>query len=1354
MGGLSRNQGDNPILGYFSRLFLHQAFGVKRRNLSNISGSFMFADLSGFTAMSDQLSVKGRSGAEELASMINSLFDPLLKIVFSHGGDVIKFGGDSVMVVFRGRKHTLRAYRCGSSLLGSLGQLFRVTTSAGEFPIAIHIGIADGRSISSIVGIRGKRQDHLICGPGPREAIEAAERAGPGEIYISRESLAKIDPGGDRGERRERFIKLKPETTTVNKKSYRPGPLDLNRYSLDSFLIPGLGEMIGKSAQGAIDGEHRHITAMFIGVDGWWSNLSSRKGAAAEIYRKVNHHISELFRITERYGGNIARLDNSHGGERALVLFGAPVLRENAPSDAAAAAFEILNITEKISGSAARPLRIKIGINSGVSYVGDVGGSIRREYTAMGKEINLAARLMDHAEWGEIIAGENTVNACGTSLKIIAGKEVGLKGIDKPVPILKVIGYKDDTAREIKRLDLIGRERELAAIAGYVSSLKDGSGDVLQLFGEAGAGKSVLIEQAYCDLSKSDIVTIKTACYQHSSNTPLAPIADILKQILGISDEDKKEIRKEKTRAGLAKISALEWEALIAGFSGYSARPTPEIVNLSESSRRARLFQIIYSLIARRLRERPGCLIIDDLHWADDTTIEFLKRYQGKLCRNKIGLIIAARFSENTLRFESGIILEPGMLDDSGSERLFKAAGGAELPLELTRKIIKVSGGNPFYLEEMGKAVGEIGTAIWTDETAIPESIERVITARIDRLDELVRTTIKTASVIGRVFGYKDLYHIFPVKGEKRKLPSYLRKSVELDITPLVNFEPAREYRFKHILTRDVAYEGLSYKVRRGLHGDLARYYQDERRSRGIGIELVGFHYERSDNPRRAVPFYLLAGISFARAFSNLEAIYYLKKIPELLGDDGNKRLLSRSYYELGKVFKLTGDYDEGERYLSLAAEICPAGLRWQKESLKELSELFRITGAFDKASDVLDELSRIDIGDPWSYMVYQNGMGEIARRRGNPEDAVGYLSEGLEKGIGVHGAVRAQVLNNLGICYWTLGNLDGAIKAYNEAKEIYEANRDLQGIAKIANNLGIIFELKGDFASAARLYGESAEIFRKIGNVRSEGYCYGNLATNFIARGLPGPAKDYIERAMGIFIDIDDRDSEALTAGNLADWYALTGDNEKALKECEKALLLAGETENEELICETRIRKARLNFDRKIDNSLLLESLRREAVERKWRDLELKTEFYMLEEEIQGSRFSYESLALYLDALDRKDPPPEIKCGIRKIRTVILFKESAFHLARRSLLEAYKISLKSDLVSAAREIILLYAALFELPPFKFQSKIDRLESRMLDGLEPAIRRIYVRMLDEKLTMLTEAVRKQPKSRAAVSFFK
>jgi class 3 adenylate cyclase/tetratricopeptide (TPR) repeat protein len=1306
-----------PILGYFSKLALDQAFlAGNRERVAQIEGSFLFADLSGFTAMSDKLGSLGRLGAEELAAIINGVFDPLLGILRSHGGDVVKFGGDAFLAMFCGGGSMGAAAACGLALIDRLSSSDRVKSGAGEFPIAIHAGLSSGRGLSAIVGGRGARLDHLICGPDISRAYAAAEAAGPGEIFISGETDMTAGIEYESVDSKPPFVRLTGAPEIELRKDDDVSPPEIDPEHLNQFLPSVLWEKMTTSTTGRVEGEHRPITAMFIGVDGWHKNLSS----PGNTFDSINRHIAGIFEITEKYGGNVVRIDPSVVGERALVLFGAPVMRENAPRDALEAALDLIELTAEISGSLPENLRIRIGVNSGPAYVGDVGGSHRREYTAMGKEINLAARLMDEAEWGGIIAGRSTLEACDGKFDIEQKHTVRLKGIEKPIRLESVKGRAAAGVVSRKSKTLVGREKEILEIEKFVSRSAAGKGSLMMISGEAGSGKSVLVEKAILELRRKRVIVFQAACFQHMANIPLYPLGEILCGLLGIGRDDQLEIRKKKLRAALDDSGAAYWEGLVSRLAGYTVKDTPEIRHLSETVRRNRTFQLLFDLLVTLNRERSACIVIDDLHWSDASTLEFLNRYAGHSAGTGIDWLLAFRPDPQIPRYESSMNIDLGPLDGGSSARLFESIAGEAIPNDILADVVKTSGGNPFYLEEIARAARDVGVTEWTKTRDIPDSIERVITARLDRLDEAVKATIRTASVIGRVFEVQDLESIFPIDNEKGRLREYLERSAELDITPLRQREPAVEYEFKHIMTRDVAYSGLSFGARRKLHSSLARRYRIARRERGIGLELIGHHYENSEDRVMAVPYYLAAGLAAARSYSNSEAVHYLGKVIEILGPEGNRRMACRAALGLGRILKLTGDYRGAESRLRNVIAVLPDGKFWKKRAFKELSELYRVETDFENAKKALFELLETDRDDPDTGAVFQNGMGEIDRRRGELESALGHFREAAGCRGRIKAANLAQILNNMGITLWMTGRLDEALGCYREAEEIYGQGRNLQGTAKILNNSAIIFEQKGDLLSAAERYGRAAEVFEKIGDIRSFGFCLGNLATNCITRGLPGKAREYADKALGLFRRIDDRNSYALTLGNLVDWHYLTGDYEASAETYKKAMNLAGELANEELVCEMEIRQAKLLAASHTGKALsLMGSALEKSGRKKWRDLELKAEFHMLEIETLYSRAGITQAELGgLERLLRKDLTPELACAAMKIKGLLLFGSGNFRGAGAALMAAYKMARRSDLALDMWEILSIYGSLWKDCAEAAAGRTIALQSRILDGLE------------------------------------
>jgi len=1277
----------------------------------------MFVDLSGFTAMSDKLSASGRLGSEELAVVINRVFDPLLEIIRDHGGDVVKFGGDAVLVLFRGIKQSANSVACAGKLLAKIGNNYKATSSVGQFPIAIHIGIKRGKALSVIVGKCGERNDHLICGPDISQSYVAADTAGPGELCICEQTLQKV-PGLKTNRRGDyHIVNLSSiKSTSGNRRASIAANVRMS--SLKPFIIRQIWDKITGSKT-HLDGEHRPVTAVFIAIDGWYGNLSAaEKGRRG--FRKLNDHICRVFSTVEKFGGNIVRLDVSEYGERALALFGAPILRENAPEDALRAALEITALSEKFSSRLNQPLRVKIGVNSGTCYVGDVGGSCRREYTAMGKDINLAARLMAKADWGEIICGPAALEACGDSFEIASKGRCILKGIVEPIELSQVMGIAEGKERWQSKIELVGRDKEIAILHTFAENCANGSPEIQRIFGEAGSGKSVLTEIALKDFRNKGIRTLISACFEYTSNIPLYPLEVILRGILDIKDSDDKQTRRTKLLDVLEAVGESEWEGLISRLAGYSVNPTAEINHLTEEAKRNRIFHLLKSILIWAFSGKQGCIILDDMHWSDATTIEFLQKYGEKLRENKIGVLLVSRPSDIVPKFESSTDIKLGLLEREASIALFNSIIGGKVPPKFVDEIVKTSGGNPFYIEEMAKAVRDMGIDSWNETLGVPDKIERVITARIDRLDEMIKTTIRTASVIGRIFGLEDLSEIFPVKHKKSRIPSYLEKSAELDITPVEKTEPVIEYGFKHILTRQVAYSGLSFKTKRDLHLALARHYRRNRIVRGIAPELIAFHFENSQRPLLAAPYYFRAGLVNSRSFSNSEAIHNYSKALEILESGNNTGLKCRAHLGLGSIYKLVGDYDNSEKHFRSAIDLSPSNRIWKREAFRKISELYRIKSEFEKAKEALDNLMTIAGDDPGIAAVYQNGLGEIARRKGDLATAGQSFRDALIMKDKIDPKLRAQILNNLGITSWMSGGLDKAFEAYEESLEIYRANRDLQGMAKISNNTGIVLEQKGDLYRAAQYYSEAGEVFQKIGDRRSQGYCYGNLATNYILRGLLNQSRNYINKALELFEEIGDKNAVVMTMGNLSDWYYLCGDFESETAHINKAFAMAAEIENLELVCENEIRFARFKpSGNRLESVAKLENALAKARESKWHELELKAEYDIaLWKVLGGESDDVDDIFGRLNALKEQEPPQDILSGIESMASLLYFRTGRLENSRKSMLNAYKIAAKSDLCHRRLIILVLLENLFDFAGEKIRDRQEKLLSRILDGIQ------------------------------------
>jgi len=1145
---------------------------------SMIECSLLFADLSGFTAMSEKLAQLGRIGGEKLAEIMNGCFDSLLGLVFSADGDIIRFGGDAFLAMFTGKDDCLRASRCAAELINWIEGNGTITTGVGEFKLGIHAGLNRGLVYNLYLGTT--RKDHLFCGDTVEKTYAAADIAGLGELAVTQEagrSLGDIKFDSSRDGHYIRNIFTSSGHPQPTKRNQPISHTSVIPSTLNSFLITGLDQQLHYN-NGQVEGEHRILTSLFIGIDSIRKNLEADTDRSTPVIHEFHDKLNV---IIECHGGAFARMDSSGSSEKMLIFFGAPQSRGLDAANCLEAIIEIKSLLPRINKKLSFPLKLRYGVNSGLCFVGDVGGKYRREYTAMGDAINLAARLMSKADYGDVYIGDETYRSCKSDFQIDKIGYIDVKGKSKPVMIYSLTGEK---AHRRHNETIIGREDEIRQAERFITALPENVKKILLVSGEPGAGKSLLSEKIKSIATDHKLNAVESACFRHTSDTPYAPFKTVLQGLLKLPHQPTKKLCRQKLKETLQAIGNAEWECLIGPLLDYYPPVPPEIRNLPEDIKKSKITAVLGQMICYLSKLNRNIIFIDDIQWIDNTSLELTKSIIRS--EDAPGFVFISRpsriYEQLKSKVSSSEIFLSGLSDDY-SKLLFQTIlGHQDTPNSTLDKIVEKSGGNPFYLEEMAKAFIELGPEKFSADGGIPSQIESVITARIDNLGEMVKKTIRTASVIGRVFNFSVLKSIFPDRKRTGKLPEYIKELAHLDLTPLERSQPVIEYIFKHILTQEVAYNGLSFSARKKLHLQTADFYATRKRLAKINPDIPARHYLIAEEEAKALPFFYLAGNKAASEFANDEALKFYDKVITLSKKLGDHQALIKTYRRRGTLSGQIGDFETAEKDFLAIKNLAENDLELLTYSLKQLSLIYRKTAKYDKASQTIDELENYGVNNPELEVFCLNGRGEITRRRGQLADCRTMLLKALKIGEenAVPSAQMAVLYNNLGICYWGLGKLTEANKYYKQAYRLYRQLKDLSGQSKITNNMGILSDEMGKLNIAAKSYEKAEKIFKRTGESRSEAFACANLGTNLTTRGLLADSYEKLIRAKMIFEKIGDLHSLAYITGDIGDIYYHIFDKANAIIFYNDAMQKARKLKDEEFILLSKIRILNVEID------------------------------------------------------------------------------------------------------------------------------------------------------------------------------
>jgi class 3 adenylate cyclase/tetratricopeptide (TPR) repeat protein len=1213
---------------YFPDFLLNRVRSGKPLNpakVISLSGGLLQADASGFTQMSDKLSPLGPKGAEELTEIFNGFFFSMLKVIFAHGGDVLKFGGDSLLVLFEGKGGAKKAIRAALAMQEEMKSFRSIPTSGGNFFLALHVGINTGKFWALSLGEPTRKLELTVLGENINSTIRCNEAAQAGEIRLTKECWRQLKDQIQIEKDDPQFFRLEGLKKKLTSGIKSAGALrtygnpEKVLKSLLPYLPRGIYEKIeAEPARTSLDSEHRKITIIFLNLLYTCKLLTDVALNKKDARLALNRCFETVQQVVADHGGAITRIDPYNVGDKVLILFGAPVAQEDDEQRAIVCALRINEKLMRLNANSPYPIEPRIGINTGDAFCGEVGSAERKEYTVMGKDVNLAARLMSKADPGEIMVGSQTFQAVSSNF-VATRVKLEAKGISDPVIAFKVkeLSKSQPTAggsehRQTEKMPIVGREREIRQVDQLIKKVIRGEGQLLSIVGEAGIGKSRLTEKILELCADHRVKGILVDCQYYGANTPLLPWTDAVKSYLGIKEADDPAAKAQKLTRSLENIDSDRWAPLFNDMLGLSVPENEWTKFLDGKTRKERLFDTILKLTLRRSSNSPDYLIFEDIHWIDLTSLELLLMLSQKVPQQPLFVVLVHRPELSLGDFEQAKNYHQIRLKELEKEDALNLASvhleSAALPEQMERLVWEKSRGNPLYLQELIHSLRDSGHIAWNPESGryemrcqpeqikIPDTVQDVIMARIDKLDEMGRKVIKTASVIGRVFSFDTLSTVLSSSTSQSKLKYWLEYLDKLDLVPLKETQPSLEYMFKHALTQEVAYNLLPFAQKRKLHLKIGNHYEKKfKDSLEERCELLAHHYENSDNLNKAFLYLIKAGKKGKRGYANQEAIRFLDRAEMIYRQDSTQGRLKRQIKsatalmlelseERGQVYKLIGEYDKAEKNFSTMLDLSMKGPNQslQVRALNLLAELHWLRGDYSSSQSCAYKAHKIsllcndEVGLAWSY----NNHGDISRRQGGFEEALECYRSSLNcyKRINDDEGI-ANTYNNMGICYWSMGSLTHAAEHLKRALRSREEAGDKLGEAKTRNNLALIYQDRGELLESLKMLTSALEIFKKLGDKRNSGYCLGNLGTIYKSRAEFSQAVKAFQDSIQIFSEIGDQHALTYSIGNIGDVQLKMGNLQEAKTCYDATLSSAGELGDEELESETLSRFGEFHF-------------------------------------------------------------------------------------------------------------------------------------------------------------------------------
>ncbi|HEY7655029.1 MAG TPA: adenylate/guanylate cyclase domain-containing protein [Methylomirabilota bacterium] len=1011
--------------------------------------------------------------------------------------------------------------------------------------------------------------------------------------------------------------------------SRAPAPLAY-RSPVATYTPRHLADKILRS-RSAIEGERRQVTVLFADIAGF--TTLAEKIDPEDVHRIVDRCFDLITAEVHRFEGTI----NQYTGDGVMALFGAPIAHEDSPRRAVHAALAIQrairDYDRERQAQGGLPLQMRIGLHTGPVVVGKIGDDLRMDYTAVGDTTNLASRLQQAARPGSVVVSEATHAALGGFFETLDLGETAVKG-RAPARIFEVLRARARRSRLAAAVErgltrLVGRSREVGSLLERFAEVKAGHGQIVSLAGDAGIGKSrLLLEFRRAAMEGDDRPTwLEGQCVSFGQSIPFLPLIEQLRLNFHVEEFDGEPEIIAKVEHAMRRMGELEPHIPYVRYL-LSVDPGDRgVLDMEAGARRRKCFEALRALSLRGARLRPLVLVFEDLHWSDAGTEEYLASMADAVASVPLMLILTYRVGYAppvpARSFHTALTLHALSQEDAVTMARH-LLGADDLPPAVRQALLDKAEGVPLFIEEVTKTLLDLGTlrregdgyrvAEGAGTLDVPDTIQGIIMARLDRLGEDGKRTVQLASVIGRQFLGRLLQR---VAGLTERLPELLEELKELEIIYELALAPEPAYIFKHALIQDVAYQSLLRERRRELHRAVGMAIEEIYADRlAEHAEELAHHFQNGGEWQKAFTYLVRSGDRAKAAYANQTALdLYARALeasarstpppaPALIMDVHHRRgvvlrLLARypdsiaEFERMGEVARSGGDrIREGEALVEIAysqfltfnneaighcrrfaqdalaigretadqhvvaRSLCYLGLAAQADGeVAEGDRLFEESLGIARAGGFADTVA---VSLTW-LGAHANWRGEFARAIETSRQA-GAAARAINDGLSELLALAFACLSQIGLGEYTeaLATIDDGLAKARDRNNSFIVGR-------LTNTLGWLYQELGDFRRATEYNREAAEIGRRTKNANVE-------VSSLINLGLDELYLGDARRALALMEETQDRvEKHAFGAHRwrwsnhlsayLSEALLAIGDPARALEQADKAFRQARAT-------------------------------------------------------------------------------------------------------------------------------------------------------------------------------------------------
>jgi class 3 adenylate cyclase/predicted ATPase len=1058
-------------------------------------GSALFADVSGFTPLTEALvrEYGPQRGAEEITANLNRVYDALIAQIHQYGGSVIGFSGDAITCWFDADDGA-RAVAAALAMQAALGRLANVRVSANELvTLSVKVAVTRGTVRRFRVGSPTHHFVDVMVGTTLDRLAQIEHHTERGHVMMDASSAQAI---GDIATTRavtfdgDAYAVVEALTREVAPQPWAAlAPDALTDEEVRPWVIPAVYRRL-RSGQEEYLAELRNVVAIFCRFEGIHYDDDPDSGS------KLDAFVSRAQNVLARYEGELLQLTMGDKGSYLYGTFGAPVAHDDDTLRALAAAMDL----RQLPGELDFIRNLQIGISAGRMRVGAYGSDAQRTYGAMGDETNLAARLMQYAAPGQIVVSQRVAQYAEHRYEFHPLGTIQVKGKTGDIQVLELrarraaeVSVGGVSTPERRHSAMVGRDAErqrLRALLEHTAQTRTGGTLIIQ--GEAGIGKSRLVQDLLDQAAQVGVLELMGAGDAIEQSTLYFAWRPVFAHLFGLNalpeDVDTRRAHVlDWVKSQTDNAELLQHAPLLSAVLPFEIPDNDATIILGGRERAEATRELLARLLQRAAMRYPLMVVIEDAHWLDSASWALVQRVSTQapsvlfiLALRPLGEPVPPEFvAIQSAPATEHLELGPLPADDVTSlvqERLQVNA----IPDSVAAFVRAKAEGNPFFSEELVYALRDAGILVIHDHTCtlasnapaldelnFPDTVEGVVTSRIDRLSLSQQLAIKVASVIGRVFASHLLSQVYPVREDLAHLDADLNTIARLDLTPLEATEPELRYMFKHIITQEVSYSLLLYAQRQRLHRAVGEWYEKNfAHDLAPYYPLLVHHWTRTveappfepDAMQKAIDYCFKAGEQALRNDALLESITHFSKALELIKTLPESP--QRDGMELGaqvlRAVPLTltrgwANPDVGAAY-ERAHELT--------QKLGETPQMFLalvgvftyylVRGNFQQASEMADVNLAVaeKSGDPELILEASQDRGAAHFYMGQLQESVPHLArvgelyfpEKYHYHVFTYGRdPLAVALQHESLAYWYLGFPDKALERSDEAMRVTE---------------------------------------------------------------------------------------------------------------------------------------------------------------------------------------------------------------------------------------------------------------------------------------------------------------------------